>query len=91
MQKGGHHGLLEAYINKEVIIHHIGGIETQGVLKGYDSNLNMYLVLASRITADNHSNGSTESTPLGAIIIRGCNISAIFLKEGRELLFSAVQ
>ena len=77
---------LGAYIDKEIMIHHDDESATQGVLKGFDSNMNMYLVLASRIENQVECDGGPHSKPLGAVIILGSNVSAVYAKEGMEVL-----
>ncbi|KNH08992.1 Ribonucleoprotein LSM domain eukaryotic/archaea-type [Perkinsela sp. CCAP 1560/4] len=81
MVEKGSRGILQHHIDKEIIIHHVGGLETQGLLKACDSNMNMYLTLASR-----KSVCGGELRPLGAIFVRGSNVSSVLLKEGLEEL-----
>mmetsp|Transcript_606 Transcript_606/g.1014 ORF Transcript_606/g.1014 Transcript_606/m.1014 type:complete len:90 (+) Transcript_606:80-349(+) len=79
-------GILKSYLNKEVVIRHIGNLETQGLLNACDSNMNIYLTLASRKSTS--SDGNVNQEPLGAVVVRGSNVASVMLKEGLETLYT---
>lgn len=90
---------LEKYAKKKVVVECYGRL-IQGVLRGFDSNLN--LVLNDAIEADSHSVGTHEvlrSTEfdkgvrrfLGAIVIRGNAVMSVCPLDGAEVVKDAYQ
>ena len=81
---------LEKYIDKEVVVFHVGGRETHGVLKGFDTSMNLSMVCTLEMLSDSaqtdeeKSAGIRPSRPLGAVLAKGSSVLAVAPKDGME-------
>lgn len=66
---------LERYLDCPVVAELANGKEMRGVLKGFDSNANLVLYNAIEIVI---KEGTTTERRLGAAIVRGGLITAVF-------------
>lgn len=81
---------LEKYVDRKVVVSCTEGRELQGVLKGFDSNMNVVLGNAVELLRDMNNidmrrgEGATTSRKLGPCVVRGGNIVVIYPQDGVE-------
>lgn len=82
---------LEKYVGKGVVIHGVDGRVVHGILKGFDSNLN--LVLANTMEVIRDLTGAEHPTApqerrIGPVVIRGAAVSSVEARDSRVHLTS---
>jgi U6 snRNA-associated Sm-like protein LSm7 len=73
-----------AYMNKEIVVKFIGGREVKGVLRGYDTLVNLVLDETIEYLRDPEDSykltGDTRT--LGLVVCRGGGVMAVYPTEG---------
>jgi len=82
---------LEKYLNKAVVVRLLGGREMRGILKGFDSNMNLVLNSSAEAVRDpkdftrplrGEQNGAEVMRELGAVVCKGASVMVVMPQDG---------
>jgi U6 snRNA-associated Sm-like protein LSm7 len=75
---------LERYLNQEVTVKFTGGREVQGVLKGYDTLVNIVLDNTKELLRTDSGEGQVRTRNLGLSVCKGSAVMLICPLEGTQ-------